>query len=422
MNKIDNQSRLPNYLGQSRKSEQANNEVVKRETPADTFNTMALNHRAAITMKIISQSISSQISANFQKITDTPQATNAVMSDISKTAVTESEPLTSLFDFEAVARNVMDFVSAGILAAQSNGASEDELKEMFEQGRAGVNLGIDQAKGDLKDLAILDDDLNQGIEKSRTLINKGIDDFHEQMFPSANISNNKVSELTPSISSTAIDSELYTSNSKSSKLNITTTDGDLVSISFSKLQEYAGEEAYQYKESSQGGATNYNSTGSQYYEINFSYRVEGELDNDEKAAIEALIKDVNSLQKDFFNGDVNKAFEKSVELGFDNKQITSFSVDLQQTKTSYVSQAYTVVAELDDELASSVGKGLRPLIDFLDQFNQLQEQADKILSKNDDAFGQLLNAVFKAEFGDDKLAKEKFDKVINTVKSDNIKL
>jgi hypothetical protein len=296
------------------------------------------------------------------------------------------------------------------------------LKEMFEQGRAGANLGIDQAKGDLKDLAMLDDDLNQGIEKSRTLINKGIDDLYEQMFPPANKSNEKIAELTPSIRSTAIDSELYTSNSKGSELSITTTDGDVVSISFSELQEYASKEAYQYQESSQGGSTNYISTSSQYNEINFSYSVEGELDNDEKAAIEALIKDVNSLQKDFFNGDVNKAFEKAVELSFDNKQITSFSMDLQQTKTSYVSQAYTAVAELDDKLAPSVGKDLRPLIDFLDQFNQLQEQADKILSKNDDAFGQLLDAVFKAEFGDDKVAKEKFDKVIDTVRSDNIKL
>lgn len=422
MNKIDNQTTLPNYLGQSRKSEQVKNEAVKQEMPAESVNTLALNHRAAITMKIISQSISSQISANFQKMTDTPQATNVVISDISKKALTESEPSTSLFDFEAVARNVMDFVSASILAAQANGASDDKLKEMFEQGRAGANLGIDQAKGDLKDLAMLDDDLNQGIEKSRHLINKGIDDLHEQMFPSANKSNEKVLELTPSISSTAINSELYTSNSKSSELSITTTDGDVVSISFSELKEYANKEAYQYQEGNQGGSTNYSNTSSQYHELNFSYSVEGELDSDEKAAIEALIKDVNSLQKDFFNGDVNKAFEKAVELGFDNKQITSFSMDLQQTKTSYVSQAYTAVAELDDKLAPSVGKDLRPLIDFLDQFNQLQEQADKILSKNDDAFGQLLDAVFKAEFGDDKVAKEKFDKVVDTVKSDNIML
>jgi len=45
----------------------------------------------------------------------------------------------------------MNFLGGSILVAQANGASNNELKEMFEQGRAGANLGIDQAMGDLKD-------------------------------------------------------------------------------------------------------------------------------------------------------------------------------------------------------------------------------------------------------------------------------
>ncbi len=49
------------------------------------------------------------------------------------------------------------------------------------------------------------------------------------------------------------------------------------------------------------------------------------------------IKEVNSLQKDFFSGNVDQAFEKALELGFDNEQIANFSMDLQQTQTSYVS-------------------------------------------------------------------------------------
>ena len=155
---------------------------------------------------------------------------------------------------------------------------------------------------------------------------------------------------------------------------------------------------------------------SQYHEVNFFYSVEGELDDEERAAIEALIKDVNSLQKDFFSGNVDQAFEKALELGFDNEQISNFSMDLKQTKTSYVSQTYTEIAEYDENVLPSVNKELRPLIDFIEQFKQLQEKADSMLSKDDDAFGQLLNAVFKAEFGEDKESKEKLDKVIETVK------
>jgi len=186
------------------------------------------------------------------------------------------------------------------------------------------------------------------------------------------------------------------------------------------LQEHASKERFQYAERGEGASENYSMASSQYHEVNFSYSVEGDLDDDEKAAIEALIKDVNSLQKDFFSGNVDKAFEKALELGFDNEQISGFNMDLQQTQTSYVSQTYAEVAGFDEKLLPSTNKALKPLIDFLDHFEKLQERADKLLSKNDDAFGKLLDAVFKAEFGEDKEAKEKFDKVIEVVKPESL--
>ena len=272
------------------------------------------------------------------------------------------------------------------------------------------------AIGELKDLGMLDDDLSQGIEKSRDLINQNISDLYTKIFPEEEQSSSDIALEKQSLRTASLDSESYTSNSKNSDLSITTTDGDIVSISFSELQQYANKESYQYEEGSKGVAENYSMSSSEYHEVNFSYSVDGELDEEEKKAIEALIKDVNSLQKDFFRGNVDQAFEKALELGFDNEQISNFSMDLQQTQTSYVSQSYTEVAEYDVKVLSSTNKELRPLIDFLEQFKQLQEKADSLLSKNDDAFGQLLDAVFNAEFGEDKANKEKFDKVIETVK------
>jgi hypothetical protein len=414
MNKIDNQTPLPNYLRNNRQAEQMKNEAVKQHMPADSFDKLALSNRSSISMKIVFQSVSSKISENFNRAL--PENNIVPPNIATKDPLGEGNALTSFFDFEEVARTVMEFVGGSILAAQANGASDDELKEMFEQGRAGANLGIDQAIGELKDLAMLDDDLSQGIEKSRDLINQNISDLYSTVFPDEEGLNSDVALDNQNIRSASLDSGLYTSNSKNSDLSITTTDGDIVSISFSELQQYASKESYQYEEGSKGVAENYSMASSEYHEVNFSYSVEGELDDEEKAAIEALIKDVNSLQKDFFSGNVDQAFEKAIELGFDNEQISNFSMDLQQTKTSYVSQTYTEVAEYDEKVLPNANKELRPLIDFLDQFKQLQEKADSILSKNDDAFGQLLDAVFKAEFGEDKENKEKLDKVIETVK------
>jgi hypothetical protein len=381
--------------------------------PADSFDKLALSNRSSISMKIVFQSVSSKISENFNRTL--PESNIVPPNIMPKDPLGEESALAGVFDFEEVARTVMEFVGGSILAAQANGASDEELKEMFEQGRAGANLGIDQAIGELKDLAMLDDDLSQGIEKSRDLINQNISDLYTKIFPEEQSSSDIALEK-QSLRTASLDSESYTSNSKNSDLSITTTDGDIISISFSELQQYASKESYQYEEGSKGVAENYSMSSSEYHEVNFSYSVDGELDEEEKKAIEALIKDVNSLQKDFFRGNVDQAFEKALELGFDNEQISNFSMDLQQTQTSYVSQSYTEVAEYDVKVLSSTNKELRPLIDFLEQFKQLQEKADSLLSKNDDAFGQLLDAVFNAEFGEDKANKEKFDKVIETVK------
>jgi len=414
MNKIDNQTAMPNYLGNNRQAEQMKNEAVKQHMPADSFDKLALSNRSSISMKIVFQSVSSKISENFNRVL--PEKNITPPNITPKDSLGESNALASFFDFEEVARTVMDFVGGSILAAQANGASDDELKDMFEQGRAGANLGIDQAIGELKDLAMLDDELSQGIEKSRDLINQNIDDLYTKIFPDEEQVNSDAAVDNHNIRKASLDTELYTSNSKNSDLSITTTDGDIVSISFSELQQYANNESTQYEEGSKGTAENYSMASSQYHEVNFSYSVEGELDDEERAAIEALIKDVNSLQKDFFSGNVDQAFEKALELGFDNEQISNFSMDLKQTKTSYVSQTYTEIAEYDENVLPSVNKELRPLIDFIEQFKQLQEKADSMLSKDDDAFGQLLNAVFKAEFGEDTENKEKLDKVIETVK------
>jgi hypothetical protein len=416
MNKIDNPATMPNYLGHSRQAQQMKNDSVKDHMPAESFDKLALNNRTAISMKIVFQSVSSQISEKFEKSNyEADEKSTMPASKISIDPFTDNEPAEGFFDFDKVAKTIMDFVGGSIIAAKAGGASDDELKEMFAQGRAGANLGIDQALGELKDLAMLDNDLNQGIEKSRDIVNISLDDLYEQMFPTEKVPSTNVELEAPSATKVKLDSELYTSNSKSGDLTITTTDGDIVSISFSELQETATKERYQYAESGKGVSENYSMASSQYHEVNFSYSVEGDLDDDEKAAIEALIKDVNSLQKDFFSGNVDKAFEKALELGFDNEQIASFSMDLQQTQTSYVSQTYAEVSGFDEKLLPSAAKELKPLLDFLDQFKQLQETAEKLLSKNDDAFGKLLDEVFKAEFGENKEMKEKLDKVIETI-------
>ena len=61
----------------------------------------------------------------------------------------EAEPKKGLFDFEEVARNVLNFVGGAIKNAQGKGADDEALLSLFEQATSGVLKGIDLAKKDL---------------------------------------------------------------------------------------------------------------------------------------------------------------------------------------------------------------------------------------------------------------------------------
>ena len=194
---------------------------------------------------------------------------------------------------------------------------------------------------------------------------------------------------------------------------ITTLDGDKVSISFSDIQQTMQNE--QYANNGNKGER-FESSSSSYRASNFSYTVEGDISDEEQEAIAALIKDVNTLQKDFFNGDIEKAFNHAVNLGFDSNQISEFSMELYQSKTTRVSQTYNQVANTDQKESPSQDKELRPLLDFVKQFQLLQTQADELLMQQEEQFSNLFNKVFSAEFSHLEKFNENMQKLNNVTK------
>jgi len=369
----------------------------------ELLDSVSLTNNGQLGMKVVFHSVSSQISSSFNEVK-------------LPTAEEIQETTDSLFDFEKVAETVLSFISGSIHAAEGEGRSEEELSEMFSQARSGVTLGFQQALGELEDLAVLDDELSEGIEKSRVLIFKGLDDLEANYFPkeilsSADTPDTKVaSSPVDELNSQQLNhsSDLYAQSSKSSDISITTLDGDKVTISFSDIQEATQSERYS-NFGEQGES--YQSFSSSYRETSFSYTIEGELDENEHKAISSLIKDINTLQKEFFNGDVEKAFDYAQTLGFDNEQISEFSVDLNKSQTTIVSKAYSEIESFDENDSMKKDVQLRPLLDFVSQLQDLQTVADKLLSKQEDNFTKLFDKVFTAEFNNNEAILEQHDKL-----------
>jgi len=358
---------------------------------------VSISEKSVVALKMVHQSISAKFTS---------------MQDFNGAIEEAKNEILNAFDFEAVAKNVMSFVNSSLSAAKSRGASSSELQEMLGQARQGANNGIDEAIEELSGLNVLDEELSEGIEKARDLINAGLDETEEKL-TNDNLTV-PVSSSPPSLTSRAVEvsSNNYASQSNSSDLSITTADGDIVSISFSALEENQSSENFSYYAGQDANEMSYQSGSSSYSEMNFSFSVQGDLDKDELQAIQSLIKDISKIEKDFFSGNIDKAFNKALELGYDEEQLSSFSLELRQTQTSYVSQAYSEVANYNESANEELNTVVRPVLDFIGEFKELRDNANEILEKEGEQFNKLLESVFNAEFDHNQQLLSQFSKFI----------
>ncbi|MGL1958187.1 MAG: DUF5610 domain-containing protein [Colwellia sp.] len=358
-------------------------------------------HNSAMVEKLLYQSISYHFSSSNSSFSSVENSStnNIAVADFEKTQAVEADE--SLFDFEQVAESVMAFVSSSILAAKERGESDEALTAMFQQAHSGVNKGVDEALDDLNGMNMLSDELSSGIEKSRHLIHDGIDKLHEQLFGQVGDTQNIAT-----IQSASLQNEIQIAQSQTSDLTVITAEGDSVTISFSRMgeQSFSAFSQRSMAENTEG----FQFTQSSSQEVNFSFSVEGDLNEQEKSAISSLIKEVNSLQKEFFNGDVEKAFEQALTLNFDPSQIVSFNLDLTQSSSSVVTQKYTEVAKISDENNNQAKQALmhqlKPAENFIKHFDRVNQLAENLLATDNNQITDFYEAILKAGFGEsDKL-------------------
>lgn len=302
----------------------------------------------------------------------------------------DDEPA-SLFDFEEVARNVLRFVGGVIRGAADSGANEEELNNLFSQAREGVERGISQAQRDLG--GFLNDEISTGIENSRELINSEIDELEADIFGRQQFG---VAE--------SLTNELFASASQDGSLSIRTRDGDEVRISFESIRQVNQYQSSQYSYQQNDGNENGTGTGTnaslyveqsqgiQFYQYDgFSFSVEGNLDEAELDAIADLVRQADELAREFFDGDIDLAFEKALELGFDEEELAGFALQLTQRQEVEVVQTYESVSQYNDD-ENSQRASINPIADYLSRvLNVFDVGRAQLASEND--LNSLLNTV-----------------------------
>ncbi|CAM4287152.1 DUF5610 domain-containing protein [Pseudoalteromonas byunsanensis] len=258
-----------------------------------------------------------------------------------------------LFDFEAITKNVLDFVTAAVSKAKVNGKDDDTLREMLGAARKGVQMGIDEATEELKGVNAFNDEIGQGIEKAREGIFKGLDEFEKSLFD-------------PKPESVQVSEAQFASLSNQAEYSFTTAEGDEVKITFSDARSQTNAASYSQKGNDHGLAVGQHTQ----HEVSFSIVINGELNQQEQQAINEMMKDVRDVSDNFFSGAYDNAFEKAKELNIDNDQIANFTMDLRQTKTSAAISQYQQSNPLKD-----LEKSLQPLDK---QLENIHEQGKKL--------------------------------------------
>ncbi|MEO0443054.1 MAG: DUF5610 domain-containing protein [Pseudomonadota bacterium] len=170
------------------------------------------------------------------------------------------------------------------------------------------------------------------------------------------------------------------------QFELTTLDGDTISINASNTlafygeygadSEFAGSELLQ-------GATQKN---------RFAMEVNGELDDGERAAIDQLLGQVMNLADEFYNGDINKAYAAALDLGYDQSEIATYAIRLQQLEQVSVTTAYSGLAPGPATTASPAADILSRISDYArDIIDSLQNPENYALFE----YSQLLSILSK---------------------------
>ena len=348
-----------------------------REFQQSTQSVQLSVSQTAVSNKVVVTAMEQNVVVNERRF-DNSQYSNAA-----------PEASKSLFDFETVANNVLKFVGGVVRGAAKSGADDETLTDLIGQARSGVAKGIAMAQKDLAGL--MNSEISQGIEKSREAIGNGINELEDEVLGKSEAASGIMAQ------------QLFAQNMNAEQagLVIRTKDGDEVSLYFGQARQVSYNASYTYNAPINTGSGTSATSGSASFSYNqslqyteysgVSFAVKGDLDEGELSAISDLLKQITDVSRSFFDGDMESAFNKALELGFDEKELAGFSLQLDRKQVSEKISAYQQnESEVDNKEA--LRKQLEPLKAYVEQLKSMQDLLDKTLEVGTD-YSKVINGV-----------------------------
>lgn len=311
-----------------------------------------------------------------------------------------TEALTG-FNIEKVADTILSYMNDALMEAKAVGLSKDELNGISQQMREGFNIGFDEALEELSEIGILNDDLSNDINQSRVLVDEGLSKISKQI-------------NTDPIDSKYVEANFLAANetARTSEIQITTKEGDKVTISFSQL--YAHYQRSQFIETSNFNVTNegvandklsreptsyeryFEHISSSYESLSYAFTIDGDLNDDELTAIYDLIEQISKLQELFFSEGFQKALENASNLTLGD-ELSSAEIDMTLSTKSIAVQTYENVAG-NSRTNRSIADPNTYIRDFGEASKRTFEAANQVLAKTSEDMPALIKEVMDMSY------------------------
>jgi hypothetical protein len=301
---------------------------------------------------------------------------------------------------EKVAGRILGFIEQRLQGEAAMGADPAKLQGLLNQAREGVEKGFAEARKILDGLGVLNGKVATDIDDTYARIQEGLGAL-DQRFSGAAPSGSGSTAV-------AAYSERFAAQAETFELSVTTREGDRLRISVAQASANWSQTRVAAASNGDGSALLASSQSGSLQIGAWQVSVEGELNQQERAALEQLFGQVQELSNKFYAGDLAGAFDRAMALEMDGEQLASMSLRLTQTSVRQATDAYSAVSEQGGK-AASVANGA--LFDYAQELLDALRNTTDLLENGRGSLQQLLGGGFSLDDRFDASRLEKAEKL-----------
>ncbi|MEY4590817.1 MAG: hypothetical protein RL497_2893 [Pseudomonadota bacterium] len=275
------------------------------------------------------------------------------------------------------ASTIVNFMRQQLQRDLADGADKELLATRLEAGYQGFLQGFEEAYALLGGEAALPDEVKNALAETKIQVGQAVAklarDFDIKS-PDIQLTESTTPEDSEVKLARALDQLAQTANtdnltalaphtashhaaaqSRSLNLHLTTVEGDIIELIANNKHSAVFDDSMSYSEQSQ----------------QWTLSVQGDLNENEQGAIADFLNQLGGLADEFYQGDLAQAVAKAQNIGFDNAQISEFSLNMQQVDIQRIENAYSGPQAGDSEIKNPVQAHWQLLGQWLTQLDKL---------------------------------------------------